>query len=128
MGSEMRQIAYILFKEVEDHPWWMKFLKQDMRHCFCIKTNNILGQEYSIIFENLFNYISIEVSFLPINQLLSELYSEGMTVVRYEYDAATLKRKHYYEPISCVTTVKQLLGISDWKVQTPYQLYKKLTK
>jgi len=120
------EIAYVLFKTVDNPPWWMKVLQHDMYHCFFIKSCVIGDIEYFILFENNFNYISVDTKFLTLDQLVDAVRSDGMTIVRYEYEIDPHKRMPYYEPISCVTTIKRILGISDWKVQTPYQLYKKL--
>lgn len=121
-------IAYILFKPVANPPWWMKFLRNGMYHCSCIQSCVIGETRYYVLVENCFNYMSINACFLTLEQLLDAVDSENMTIIRYEYEVDPLQRMPYYEPISCVTVIKRLIGMSDWKVQTPYQLYKKLIR
>jgi len=120
--------AYVFFHNPDYTSWWMRFLRDGMRHCSCVKSCTIGNQEYFILFENLFNYISIGAYFLTIDELIDTLNTDGITIVEYDHTIDPTQRQPYYEPISCVTTIKRILGIADWKVQTPYQLYKKLLK
>ena len=122
------EVAYVLFHNPDHTPWWMRFLRNGMRHCSCVKSCAIGDIEYFILFENLFNYISVGACFLTIDELIDTLDNDRITIVEYKYTIDPTQRQPYYEPISCVTTIKRLLGMADLRVQTPHQLYKKLLK
>jgi hypothetical protein len=46
--------------------------------------------------------------------------------VELNIDTPVEERFHWFEPLTCVTVVKRLIGLNEWWVMTPKQLMKRL--
>ena len=68
-----------------------------------------------------------QILYLEQHQALPDYLNKLSIVVKIYTE---LHFKQYFKPImpfTCVEVVKQVLGINDWRVFTPYQLYRRLT-
>lgn len=59
---------------------------------------------------------------------VDNLCGSGRIVDTVEVTCGTMVRArfHWFEPLTCVTMVKRLVGLNDWRVWTPRQLMKRL--
>jgi hypothetical protein len=106
--------AYIIFQNSDLKV--LKCLKNNFRHCDILLDNNI-GIE---ITRN-----GIDIVNTDKNVLFDKIKNTGIIIVEYEiiksnYSIIGLK--------TCVGICKDILGIKDFFIFTPYQLYKKLLK
>lgn len=114
--------AWVVFSDQTEIPY-LKILRDGFRHCFIVLRRG----DHWISLDPLAHKTEIELHYLPENFDLPEwLKTRGHTVVETE-----LKKPHL-RPLplalfTCVEAVKRVLGVDEWKVLTPWQLYKHLT-
>ena len=107
--------AYVAFGGNVTH-WWTKFLKMGFYHCFLIMGN---GFDW-ILIEPVWNYT--DLIFIRNKNLLHIIKKKGYQLLHTTPHLA-LNQKGYFRPHTCVEVVKRLLGISNPKIWTPYQLF-----
>lgn len=112
---------YVLFVDGNDR-WWMKFLKPGFKHCVLLRE---YGENLFLYFENLFGDIIVDVVDVPLREIQEETQA---IVVEYEVPDTEPAHRSVQEIITCVTTLKKIMGIADIRIQTPYQLYLYLLK
>lgn len=115
--------AFVVFVGQADLPW-LRWLKPGFRHCFVILRDR--GQWISI--DPLLNHMEVQVHHVPDDfDMAGWLQDRGHKVVQ-----ADICRSHERPaPVmlfTCVEAVKRVLGIHDWRVMTPWQLYRKLAE
>ncbi len=119
-GVVVKQKAWVVFSGQTDLPW-LRLLKPGFRHCYVIINdgeNWISVDPLSCHTEVLVHHLS------PDFNLPAWLEKRNLTVV-----PATITPQQTLAPMmvhSCVEAVKRVLGLHDFWVFTPYQLYKRL--
>ena len=111
----MSSKVYVVFED-DDHRWWSFLLKKDCRHCFIVKptpNSYIIYGKGSERFD-LFT-IKDEKSII-----------EGIYTIK-SYIPKQCKRSLFMLN-TCVGHTKQILGINNPFILTPYQLLKYLRK
>lgn len=121
--SQTFDYAWVIFQN-QNSLWWLRFLRRGFRHCYIL-----------IPLE--------ENSFLELNPGSNQLFvtlhrfgagydypaylssCSGVKVCAVSINEAPLHCAPW-APFTCVEFVKRFLGIHDFKVITPYQLYKKI--
>lgn len=106
--------AYIIFQNSDMNV--LQFLKNGFRHCDILLENGI-GIEITR------NKISYKI--VDINTIFDKIKKDSIIIVEYnikntEYSLLGVR--------TCVGICKEVLGIKDFFIFTPYQLYKKLLK
>ena len=113
---------YVVLHPADQPRWWMKPLDKTMQHCWVAKEHTLAsGDKILLALENLYGYASMELLFVSVGDIADLI--QGAVVVEYETNIDPYKRAWIPEPITCVTTIKKLLGIHALSVQTPRQLY-----
>ena len=116
--------VYVVFEDT-DSIWWLKFLKKGFRHCYVLLTsreNNLmilLNPRSNQTDIQLFHNCDID------NAIRLFTSCKEHTILRVHMTQSPLK----CAPImffTCVEFVKRILGIHDFAIITPYQLYKKI--
>lgn len=113
--------AWVVFTGQTDLPWlWV--LRRGFRHCFVV----LKTQDRWISIDPLAHKTEIGMHALPSDfDLPSWLEKRGLTVIETEIRSAP---KCVAPPMmfTCVELVKRVLGLHDWKIITPWQLYRQL--
>ncbi|PCI00696.1 MAG: hypothetical protein COB76_03000 [Alphaproteobacteria bacterium] len=103
---------------------FLKILKRGFRHCFLI----LKTSDHWVIVDPRANKIDVEVLKYPPHFNLPRFFSnDGKTVVKVQ-GIKTAKKIAPIFPMSCVETVKRVIGLHNRWAITPYQLYRVLTK
>ncbi len=110
---------YIAFSNAPQKPY-LKPLKSGFRHCMYIEER--MGM--FIIFDPLSSHSELMIT--P-NSPIKNLVERGFTVIKVTKNK-TMAQRLTFDFLTCVGQIKRLLGIQNFKLQTPYQLYKYLTK
>jgi len=115
------QKFYVIFSECETPRWYSWFLDSKYRHAWAAKAVYLSdGTELLIAFENLFGYISLDLTYVRPGDI-SELCPGTTCIVEYQAYVDVNKRS-FPQPITCITVLKKLLGIHKLLIQTPKQL------
>lgn len=107
--------------------WYLRPLKDGFKHCFMFQTYD--DSKLIIYFENLFAGIDITLlagTAEDIIDMLKANIGDFTLVAIEEPEAPPRRRKYTPELITCVTTLKRIIGINNRNIRTPYQLYKYL--
>lgn len=116
--------VYVVFED-SDSLWWLRFLKKGFRHCYILLTsreNNLM-----ILLNPRSNKTDVQLfSNCDTDEAIRLFATEKEhTILRVHLAQTPLK----CAPImffTCVEFVKRILGIHDFSIITPYQLYKKI--
>lgn len=115
-------VAFSPREVVRDTPWWASLLQRDYRHCFAFRQ---LTPETVLMLNQVGTALNCQVCPLPLEAYLRATLESGRTVlvtVRPRPPMVPWLRA----PMTCVETVKSLLGICTWRIITPRQLARKL--
>lgn len=115
--------AWVVFTGQTDLPW-LRLLKPGFRHCFVLLNDG----EHWISLDPMLNHTDLQVHNVPADfDLARWLRCRGHRVVR-----ANVTRDHLrpapFMMFTCVEAVKRVLGLHDWRVLTPWQLYRRLNR
>ncbi len=117
------QTLWIIFSDETDIRM-LKIFKRGFRHCFVMM---LQGDRWMLI-DPRSNKTDIHLLPHPKSFNFPRYYTEhGKTVLKIP-TIKTPNRILSPFPVSCVETIKRLIGLHAWTVMTPYQLYKKLVK
>lgn len=119
-GIEQTQSAWIIFSGYSDLRW-LKILKPGFRHCFALLND---GQCWVSIdplspYTDIQIHHQIEASF----DLPQWLESQGYRVVSADINKVH-KKPAPWMVMTCVESIKRILGIHKFFLFTPWQLYK----
>lgn len=104
--------------------WYLFWLRKGFKHCYLIIQDN--GKWISI--DPMSSHIDVVVHNLASDFCLATwLKDEGMCVVPVRHRKPVVKSLPA-SWVSCVEVTKRVLGIRNWWIWTPYQLYKHLEK
>ncbi len=106
----------------QQHKWWQRFLKNSFAHCFIlVKTGgqfiliDPISPEFKIINFKQFNALRI----------INHYQKQGCIILHCDsWQYPQNPSKFGLEFFSCVITLKRILGITNWGIFTPYQLFK----
>lgn len=113
---------YVLFRKSRLQEWWARWFTK--WHCSVIED---VG-DYCIHTETCFGLTVQEIHCKTALDVATEYAATGriLTVVVVEVEKKYRTRYIPFGLFTCVTIVKSLLGLYDWRVQTPYRLLKYL--
>jgi hypothetical protein len=116
------QEAFVVFTGQADWPW-LRMLKPGYKHCFVLLRDG--GRWLSM--DPMLNHTEIQIHGVPGDfDMAAWLRGRGHRVVR-----AVMCRDHKkpapFMIFTCVEAVKRVLGLHDWRIVTPWQLYRALT-
>lgn len=120
--------VFVFFNNCHGAPLWSRFCKEGFKHCFLIKEQVVHGIPILIRLETITKLILNDVELLDIDTVI-RLYKAATpeaTVLAGETTGEQPDRFNQLIHLNCVSTVRKALGIDDWKVVSPHQLYKKL--
>lgn len=117
------QIGLVVFSGQVSR-WWLRFLKKGFRHCFITLGN---GQNWLTI-DPMLHKIEVVIQPVAGDFDLEKWYLEqGYQVLKTNLSAVQLTPA----PLglfTCVEVVKRIIGIHNFRIITPYSLYKFLLK
>lgn len=120
---------FVLFRPTRWPQWWSVFTVPSIGHCSVIETvmypeAGLSAIEYCVHTEMCFGIISQEIHWKSAVEMISEELVTGRITVVAAIDVEK-KYRYGYIPLglfNCVTLVKSLLGVHDWRIQTPQSL------
>ncbi|MGE5476562.1 MAG: hypothetical protein ACM3Q1_07910 [Bacteroidales bacterium] len=115
--------ALVVFADATDL-WWLRLLRPGFRHCFVALRH---GGGWVVV-DPMSHYTA--VASFPLSEdfdLIGWYRQHGLTVVPVKKNTPD-KRVAPFMPHSCVETVKRILGIREFWVVTPWQLFCHLNK
>tara|TARA_R110002096_G_scaffold151146_2_gene313449 strand:- start:427 stop:813 length:387 start_codon:yes stop_codon:yes gene_type:complete len=112
---------YILFMSSENEGLVLNHLKDGFKHVEVITQN---GTYISALAKGLFlGHVEINITKMDI----SEVCNRDVLVVKYKVESVETRIKRNLIGVNtCVGITKDILGIRQFTIQTPYQLYKYL--
>ena len=100
--------------------WWLKFLKKDFRHCFVTLGNG----ELWLTIDAMLHKVDVVIQPVAGSFDMQKWYeANGFKVLKVELNKVPL----IPAPLglfTCVEVAKRILGIHNFRVTTPYKLYK----
>lgn len=117
---------YIVFTNAKHNGAFLRHLKKGFQHVFAVKKS--FGKKFWIAVNPMTDYMLVDIIPTRDYPLIRDvLVDKTATVLECEVTIRE-KKGHRIHFISCVETIKALLGIRAFWVITPYQLYKYLKK
>ncbi len=117
------QSAWIVFSNETDIRM-LKLFREGFRHCFMMMLQN----DRWILIDPRSNKTDVHLLPHPKSFNFPRYYAQqGKTVLKIPTLSVPSKILSPF-PVSCVETLKRMIGLHAWWVMTPYQLYKKLLK
>ncbi len=120
--SEKEVKAWVVFTGQTDLPW-LRVLKPGFRHCFVL----VHDGAHWVSLDPLANYTEVQVHHVPADfDLPGWLRDRNLEVVAAPLNR-DFKKPAPFMAFTCVEAVKRVLGLHDWRVMTPWQLYRLLS-
>ena len=122
---------YIVFGYSQTPHWWGKILKRGFDHCWAIRWTGHSWLVYHPAYGAVDVYSLDNLGYKESNNLPEIVQYTGYTAILYvkiHCDRGRLRVPWIYVPATCVEAVKYLLGLRAFWINTPYQLYKYLSK
>ena len=108
---------------------WLRILKAGFRHCFVVRHD---GRHW-ITIDPLAGFLDVAVQPVAASRDLIAWYrSQGHCAVAAQADRPAPSRARspttHLAPLTCVSVCKRVLGLHDWRIVTPFQLYRHLCR
>lgn len=118
-GKETQEDWYVVFTKSKLDHWIFSFINPDFQHCYMVKED--LGLWVIIDSNNAHTAVRTElVDDYPHIRVLCP----DSVILPVRVKINTNKHKWHLGINSCVDVCKGVLGISNWRIVTPYQLYR----
>ena len=115
--------AWVVFSGKSDL-WYLRFLRRGFKHCFVVLHDGVNW----ITIDPLSHHTEVMVQYTDQDFYLpGYLERQGMKVIRAPL-CRDQKTPAPFSIMSCVESVKRVLGLHHVGIMTPYQLYRHLTK
>lgn len=102
---------------------WLRWLHPAFQHAFAFRA---LTPESTLVVNQVGAAMQVEVAPLAVDAFLRGLTKDGGRTVLLDTRPAPRAMPFLRGPMTCVETVKSLLGIRAWWLITPRQLYRRL--
>lgn len=115
--------AVVVFQD-EVSLWWLRLLRPGFRHCYLLLP---CGENSYLELNAYSNCLLVQIRRFGVGyDYLAELERQGKTLIRDVLVEKAPLKPAPLAPFSCVELVKRVLGIHDFFLITPNQLYKKI--
>lgn len=129
-----RRKFFVVFQDRNRWQFWRWYCRPGWRHCWIISVvyfpePGLAADRYCLKVEPLQWGIDTAVWFADPDVVVQAFYRAGVTAV-VEYDADFPPAAVYIPRgiFTCVSTVKAVLGLRNWRVWTPWHLYRHLIR
>lgn len=117
--------ALVVFSGETEIRWLRVLLRAGFRHCFVLVCKN--GRW--ICLDPLAHRLDLDLPDVPEGFDWSGwLGARGLRVVRTVVNQGMESSRFSLAPFSCVEAVKRVLGLRNWRIVTPWQLYRFLSR
>ena len=118
-GKSIEEDWYVVFAKSKLNHWIFRFIDSHFQHCYMVKED--LGLWVIIDSNNAHTTVRTElVDDYPHIRVLCP----DSVILPVRVKINTNKHKWHLGINSCVDVCKGVLGISNWRIATPYQLYR----
>lgn len=101
---------------------FLRFLRPGFRHCFAL----IRGDDRWLIIDPMLHKMDVNATHCEATfDLPGWMRNRGYRVVRAP-NFSPARRMACPSPFTCVEAMKRLIGLHDWRILTPWQLYCRL--
>lgn len=116
----------VVYYPRQPHYFWSRWMKQGFRHCELWRPYRYGESELDVGWLRVTPTFEILEAEIDSNPTPPALRFPGCTVqpVKILSKACKVRQWFHFGPISCTEYVKAALGINNFWVRTPYQLYK----
>jgi len=123
----MKKRYYVFFTD-SVAPWYLRGLKENSSHVFVLEHTLLDGYDLFLRTENLRGVIETSAHFMSLEEVLKRLTISEYKMLKVDVDIDIKKYYMPFEPLTCVSLTKKLLGINKPLIFTPYQLYRHLRR
>lgn len=125
-----RRTVYVVFQDLGETDAWTVFTKPGMRHCWCFWTSyypdeSLLATRFTVKFEPLRWGFHSDVWYAPPEDVIAEFSRPPVScIIAFDVDYPP-QNFSYMIPrglITCVSAVKAMMGLRNWRILTPAQL------
>ena len=102
---------------------WLRWLHPAFQHAFACRE---LAPEATLVVNQVGAAMQVQVAPMPVDAFIRGLAGDGGRIVLLDIRPAPGAVPFLRGPMTCVETVKALLGIRAWWIITPRQLYRRL--
>jgi len=127
--------GYVVFTPgvVAGRGWWRFFTRRGWRHCYVIipvyfPEPSLMAEQYAMKIESLAWGVDTEIWWSPVSKCLDHVRPDATAIVSFTVTLPPSKNSLVQGPLSCVSLAKAQLAIRDWKIFTPYQLFRWLVR
>lgn len=117
------RMFYVIFEDIPENRWWR--FDKSVNHCYLITG---VTKSSCVEINQTEKGVLVKGYDVGARVYIEELLQAGKRVVCVNTDEGMFSNNLFpVKSRSCVELCKDILAIYDWKIQTPKQLYKKLT-
>lgn len=122
----IEQEWYLVFEPSVKKRWFHRFLHPHFQHCYCMKKSE--AGLFWIISNAGWSHHDIDYRSVETFPEPRDYAGDHAVIVPYRAVIDPLSNSCQPAILTCVDIVKRHLGLVDWRIWTPYQLYKHARK
>ena len=115
---------YVAFRKSDKFSWWNLFIGKELGHCLAFTP--LVSGSWIMIDTTLGGIFIVE--YLTKEHIFNDITSKFDYIVEIRTDYGKLFSPRYKGLITCVSVIKNLLGIKKWWIISPKQLLRELEK
>jgi hypothetical protein len=118
-GNHIDQDWYVIFTRSPMKHWIFKWIDSEIQHCYMVKEDEGLW----VIVNSASNATTVRTELISDYPHIRDLCPHSV-ILPVTTRIRANNRKWHLGINSCVDVCKGLLGINNWRIFTPYQLYR----
>ena len=113
---------YLVFDQAAKEHWFHRFIHPEFQHCYAMKKSEA-GLFWMIVNPS-WSHVSVEYRLATTFPDPRDYVGEYARIVKYQAVIDPQGSCTQLNVLACVDIIKRFLGIRNWRIITPYQLYK----
>lgn len=124
--------AYTVFKNSSASGFWRCLSPDGFEHCFMLipvyfPAQSLLAQRYVIKLEVSLGRLDVDIWWNTPEDAIRHVQNNGAhSILRLTTEPSYDRRLPIRGLISCVSVIKAVYGLENWRIITPYQLYENM--
>lgn len=123
-GGSKGELYHVVFEQSNYKHWIFKLLDPDYQHCYIIGESH--GKQYWKVINNRRSHLQVDIEPKTLYPTVRDYCGQGAKIVTIRSEVDQKDITQFLNIFTCVDVCKGVLGIGDFFIWTPKQLYRRL--
>ena len=123
-GDDSNELYHVVFERSNYKHWIFRFLDPEFQHCYIMGSSH--GGQYWKVINNRRSHLQVDIEPKELYPTVRHYCGDGAKIISIRSKVAHDRVTQFLNVFTCVDICKGVLGISDFFIWTPKQLFRRL--